>query len=1552
MNNGMSYEDKIINAIETIVDNKVENANYDKTIQAQIISCVDATIGKYKVQYQDSTFYAYSGSSDLVFSDGAEVYILIPGNDMSRDKTILGTTKKLGVNYTNPIDEEEAYEIIGNNCIDSSASFELCSYRPETRVIYDRNSEDNAIRLNLTSIETYIRQSSSIICAANIKTSLPTEQQFRGNYGIVFELTFLDNASQDLVTRSYILDVNQFEGNPYKILNFRRQYGIYDIDAASFQYVNRIYLFVYDFPRVSDDMPADIFIKDLEFCGGVASSAEELASCGLVFITPKGTYFDDNDLPTDGRPLQAQVRVKGKNIDNESQRLSFYWFVENVGVTSSSTKYCSYGGQGWQCLNNFNLVQSEEGKDPVVEWVPASYEYIVKKADSEARETKYKCVVLYDDIKLSKEIVITNYSSQYEITIGSDGGTQFYYDIGNPTLSCLINGDLKADEDFSYMWAVVDNSNNFSSLAETINENLEYNNAVAAYNQLLQDIQDEKAMAAASQEQLEEYLTIIEKYDKIMRVEGKFLHHVQISSITNFNTYKCSVYYKGVFIGTGSIVLNNTLDVQDAYSIVINNGSQVFKYNEAGVAPTSSALDTPLTLPALSFTIYDNLGRALEDDVVKNCDIQWIVPTEETLLNIPDGQGNPENVDLINHTETYKNILQLSYTIASKYNIRYKNNTIKLIVNYNGMSLTTQTDFTFAKEGEPGTNGTEFLCKIVPNIASGVAPLYPMILNGELNYTPRNASRWFNVQLWHDGEKIYEGTSPGTTTENKGIVVLWSILANKYNATQSDNTDIEVTDAQNGEFLYKGYTNESSPANIIKCSVTYDDITYYATMPLITATTASGYKIRLKDNTGFRYATYTTDGRSPEYDNSHPFELEVLKSISGFDEDVSELEGPESVNYNWNVRGKIYNPVTREWDESIHLTEALTLGSSEMKRNQKAYKPIDSFNGECLNNALEVFVTNVDGDEVAAIHIPIHLLLNKYGNAAINGWDGNHISIDENGSGVILAPQVGAGIKESDNSFTGTLMGQVKESGKSVTEVGLFGYSSGARTYFLNAEDGSAIFGKAGKGQIIIDPTQDLSYIYSSNYWKNYDVYGKPSNYSSGNENGEGMLIDLTTPKIKWGNGNFVVNEEGHITAKGGGDIAGWLVDDYKLYKEKTGMSSVDDATAEGVTKYDIKIPYATGNETGYITDSRPVAFWAGKDEFFVTHDGYLKANEASIGSGSNPIFIGRSSASSSYSAIWSGKKSSFNANASGFYIGTDGISLGSLNSNGESRFQVTNAGNLTAREGHIGGWTINRNTLKAGNVIFNSNGNLSGTNWYINNDGSCKFGNLTISSNGYVTANGGTFTNITANGGTFNDITANRGTFTDIRANGGTFNNITVYGRINGSSGGLSGGTISGTTVNGSNIVGGTINIGDRLKVNEGSGGPELSNKIGYLTLGNPNSNHPWASGMNVNGANGIAFWSGNQVNGSLGTRYGSLNYDSVNNALRFNGDWIFVEGKVTIGNSSKFYIGEDQIKPSDLKTLASGITYEDVFRAGALLDTDIRLRFRNGILVYSSAA
>jgi hypothetical protein len=86
----------------------------------------------------------------------------------------------------------------------------------------------------------------------------------------------------------------------------------------------------------------------------------------------------------------------------------------------------------------------------VVEWIPANFKYIVKKSDSEAKETKYKCVVIYNNIQLSRVITVTNYSSNYEISIESDKGEQFYYDIGNPTLTCKINGQESTSNEYTY----------------------------------------------------------------------------------------------------------------------------------------------------------------------------------------------------------------------------------------------------------------------------------------------------------------------------------------------------------------------------------------------------------------------------------------------------------------------------------------------------------------------------------------------------------------------------------------------------------------------------------------------------------------------------------------------------------------------------------------------------------------------------------------------------------------------------------------------------------------------------------------------------------------------------------------------------------------------------------------------------------------------------------------------------------------------------------------------------------------------------------------------
>lgn len=1340
--NTNSYENKLIDAIETIVDSKVANAGYDKTIQAKIINCIDPTIGKYKVQYQDSTFYAYANSTETTFANGADVYVLIPNNDMSRDKTILGTTEKSGLNYTNNAEGEEAYETVGNNCITSNQTFELCSYKPETIVLYDKSQEENKISLNITSVETYIKQSSSIICGASFKTALPTEQQFKGNYGICFELEFLDNASRDtIITRQYIIDVNHIEGNPYKVVNFKRQYGIFDLDTANFIGVSKIYLFAEDFPHIADNKPADIFIKDIEFCGGIASSADELAAYGLVILTPQGTYFEEADELSSSRKLEAQVRIKGKNIDNNSQKLSYYWFIENVGVTVSSEKYCSHGGQGWQCLNSFNLIQ-----DGVVEWVPGDYNYVVTKAGCPAKETKYKCVALYNDIILSKEIIISNFGSDYEITIESDGGTQFYYDIGKPTLTCLINNEIKNDSNFTYLWAVSDYNENFYSLSETEEANSEYNNAVTNKEELEKAIAAEEVMAAASQQELDTYLTTIEKYDTIMRIEGNRIHKLDISSITNFSIYKCSVYYNGIFIGTSSIKIINSLDNENGYVLVINNGTQVYKYDEAGVAPTSSSLEAPMSILPLTFTLYDNLGRAIENDVLRNCEIGWTVPMEDTMLEFSEDLEQGSSVDLINQTRTYKNILTLSYNIASRYNLIKTRNTIQLSVNYQGMILKAETNLTFTKEGEPGTNGTEFLCKIVPNTDDKDFSAYPMMINGEWNFNVKNKKQPFKVQLWHSGVKVFEGidindlTQNNFTTEGKAAIPVWSNLKNKYTLQVSDNTDFPVDTTVKGSFNYNGYNGAESPANIIKCAISSGGITYYATMPIISVTTKDGYAIELVKDTGFRFATYSADGRTPQYDNSTPFTLKVTKNINGVMEDISTLTKDQAVNYDWQVRGKIYDPVNKIWNTEDYkfLTERLIF-KSQVARNQAAYKPVENYNGECLNVALECTLTDASATEIGRIHIPVHLLLNRYGNAAINDWDGNNVSIDENGSGVILAPQVGAGHKEKDNSFSGVLMGDVKESGKNVTETGLFGYHAGARTLFLNSEDGSAIFGKNGAGQLIIDPTQDKSYLYSNNYWKEYDVYGKPVDYTSENENNQGMLIDLTTPRIKFGNGNFVVTPEGHLTAKGGGSIAGWGIDDTTLYtKTKDDATNIRISSANGAfsrtinnvdrnnlhmafsNKFAIDVNgniYAGGGNiagwainsdkltAGNITLNSNGSISGGSTyTWSINTDGYATFNGITATGGKIAGYhiegdtlygsqVGMDAESGGHYAFWAGTNKDNSSNAP-FRVGHDGSLVAT---------SATIKGNITATSGTIGGCSISNGTLQIANANIDS---------------------------------------------------------------------------------------------------------------------------------------------------------------------------------------------------------------------------------------------------------
>lgn len=1467
-----NIESNICKAIDIIVKKAVNQASYDKTIQATILSCVDATIGKYKVKYQDSTFYAYSGNSDTTYTDGSNVYILIPGNDMKKDKTILGTTKKLGINYIATSEGEESYEPIGNNCISSSIVFGLSSYSEDEqeKILYSRDfPSKNLIKVDTASAEEYIKQSANLVCSMKVKTSLPPEQQSRGNYGIIFALDFLDNATNKTITRNYVIDVDKMTGNPYKLVYSTKQYGIFDIDGINFKSIKEIRLFCYNFPNSKENYTDDIFIEDLQFYGVAKLSEEDINGCSLSIITPQGNFFNKNANKNDYKKLQAQVRVKGKVIDNNSQKLPFYWFVEDINITSKSLGYHKYGGQGWRCLNKYNIIQDaneETGEAAIVEYVPLDSEYKVYFEDVIAKETKYKCVVIYDESALEKQIVIKNYNSNYQFSLVSDLGEQFYYDVGYPTLTCLMNGEqIKDTSNYEFSWITVDSIGGFSNLEETTAENEEYNNAVENKKDLEKAISDGTKYYEVVKDKLDRYNAVIEKYNTITRVEKDKIIHIDVRSITRNKTYKCAVYYirngNKTFLGSASITLTNSLSTEGLYTLVINNGIQTFKYNENGISPASKSLEKPITLQALTFTIYNNLGQPIDDEVVRHCKIKWIVPSKNTMLKISSDYNNvKKDEDLINNTTTYNNITTLTYSIEDKYSVNKVRNNIQLAVEYKEMNLIAETNFTFVKEGEPGTNGTDIVCKIVPNVKDGEPiPVYPIFTKSGVNYSfnfnkKDNASN-FKIEIWKDGEIVFSGsTTSGNTT------VVWSVLKNKYgldygNSSGTDYSFIQIN-SQNGNVTEAVTGKEPlawgrlGVANIIKATVKYDGVTYYATMPIIVAEIYNdNYKVNLKDYTGFRYVIYNADGRKPKYDNATSFTLEVKKKMQEANGYV-DISTNSKTNYTWNRKGSILeyhqssgiNDSTC-WKEksSLHLID---ISSKNIPINQHNYKPVDDYDGQCVNSGIVCTIkdeTNTNNnDPIANIYIPVHLYLNRFNNAAINDWDGNSVNVNSDG-GFILSPQVGAGVKDNNNAFTGIVMGKVQEANQNNVEVGLFGYNKGQRNIFLDAETGKAVFGVNNGGQIILDPSDGKAEIKSGNY---KDGVG-------------GMLIDLTTPEIKFGTGYFSVNSSGFLTAKGGGSIAGWNIGDNTLSKGSVTLSSNDSKQTNKA--------FEVGNV------------------FSVDYNGFLVAQQATIGSGTTAKITVGMNQTKAYSAIYSGDKNGLQVEKKGFYLGTNGIGLGTTtNVKGKtvSRFQVDEEGNFYAALGCIGSGKdpleITNNGLYKGKKTYNDNNE----GVYLGSDGiGLGAKNFTVNSAGYLTAKSGEIGGWEISGsslvGTEKKKDKEEKKISLNPATGINFNDLFIVnqnGYLTAKSGEIGGCTITDSGISGSTKGGASWSI-------KGDGTANFTNVMingKSIISTETNVGGSYDSKGEVSGGSSLSGYIGSQSGGALRSNLGNTNYIS----------------------------------------------------------------------------
>ncbi len=1340
LNNSNQISEAILNAIDIISDKKISKAEFSSTIQGTIIDCKDASLGKYLVKYQDSLLEAYSTSPSVTYSKDSLVYIFVPDGNLKEYKVILGTTKQLGTNYIEEFTGEEYFDA-GENFISSDYTIEMSSYQTKQYVLFNRNGENNIITLS-DNIANEIRNANYLKMTGTVQTGLSYDQKRNGHYGIRITLIMKNSATGVEEPQDYYFDNNNFFGNPYEYTIASNQTVSCQIDSDNFVAVDRVVCFVQDFPNQveqGEEPPAaDIFIYNFAINGSYKLSDSEKSSVAIVLKAERGYTFGKDSSDNDTRPIVANLRVKTREVNLEQQNVQIYWFIQDLKITSRSPQYLNYGGMGWRCINEKVISDNETpnrfNPSPSIE---------IKKEDvAFSKQTKFKCVAVYDNKSYSKQFLIFNQGATYEVTLISSEGTSFHHSAGHPNLICQVwseedgeRTEITDQENKIFKWQVCNYQNKTIDIieddvlyAKALKNRAEiedvvgvetYWNYTCEVDGYYNDFELSKQDGLKTYKQFYDlYNEIVSSYENNQHLKRNVLYNVNLQEIINSSTFRCSCYEKRdndiqQLIGTASIEIKNTPASSNGYVLVINHGDQTFLYNEEGASLHSNAIDEPYQLFDLSYTLYYNGNEIKQEDLQNGTTVTWKVPIENTMLDM----GNNEYI-----IDTENN---LPIGIKNTYDNNLSNNDIYLIMQYKDQTFITKTNFTFSKQGQNGTNGTKYQFKL--KVKDDKEPVI-VYRNGQWE----SDNLIIEPQLWNNGVK----------TEINGILN-WKILKDNLNKDQysmlsSDFKPViqEGSNLKDRQFnLEKPYIREGL-SNIIEAQYS-NGYKYYADLPIssIIQRGINEYKVVIKPNTGFRYVTYQNDGTKPSYKKGDPFEVNIYKIIiNDIEEEVTNYQN-EGFTYEWEV-------LPRE----SKLLQII----SENDKNICTVVPVNVFTkGNQVDNALLLIIKKED-EPFAQVHIPIHFMLNRYENRALNDWSGTAIEIN-NEDGYILTPQVGAGKKNQDNSFTGIIMGQTKTNDGDQT--GLFGYAAGARSIFLDANTGNAQFGLATKGQIKID------------------VDG-PATIKSSDYPGAGMQIQFSNdPHIKFGSGNFEVSPEGHIHAVGGGDIAGWQIGndslskgyvtlssnnnsptnkaikvtdgnkdifsvDYRgylhseqgdiagwtiepnrLFKNNVGMASTGEhafwagdsfyvnhngtlhSSQGDIGGWQIKSDRLEKNNVGLspaYTTNTPNAFWAG-NVFHVTHSGYLYAKNGEIGNwrfGNNGLYGG-------------GSASTYNGNNSGVYVGADGIRLGST-------FHVDPSGRLYARSGNIGSCTI-------------TNGGLSGNGWYIDGSGAAKFTDVII---------------------------------------------------------------------------------------------------------------------------------------------------------------------------------------------------------------------------------
>ena len=503
----------LINTFNRAIEKSVQDAKYDKTILATVQFCTDATIGQYKVKYQNGYFTAYSQDVNVVYSNGASVYITVPENNFNNRLIISGlaTSDSSAKTYVTKLEGDQQYMQKGpslitmaDNEIGLSTYIGVTGKEPQLIPIYMRdytastvnrvtigpNGEDNPL-----SADGYIKTADNAIrFGATFRTAISEDKQNTGDYGIRLGLRFLvngDKTNPQYEIKYYELNTFTMTGTPFNYTIAMPQYNYWEIDCSTFDRIESIVAYCKEFSGEYDpEQEPDIFITDISLYGATKLYDTNDDKYKVEIVAEQGYKFEAGTSLT-SLPFSAKLRVDGNEVKSiEEQGLKYFWAKEDATVNSSNNKrYNPYTGKGWRCLNDGYIKSFNQAVDPsqlkdltyvitddtdltdvkAFVWQENMNAISLKKSSCKGRVTKLKCVIVYNNTPISAVIEVYNEDGIYLI-MESSNGTQFYGGIGYTNLTVgafkdgqegLINVTLPDDTSeqtriHHYLWTITD----------------------------------------------------------------------------------------------------------------------------------------------------------------------------------------------------------------------------------------------------------------------------------------------------------------------------------------------------------------------------------------------------------------------------------------------------------------------------------------------------------------------------------------------------------------------------------------------------------------------------------------------------------------------------------------------------------------------------------------------------------------------------------------------------------------------------------------------------------------------------------------------------------------------------------------------------------------------------------------------------------------------------------------------------------------------------------------------------------------------------------------